>query len=189
MAVVFLLCAGLGWAVHRARVQREAVEAIRRAGGFVEYDVDWDYLYGPGGRMPRWQGWLANVVGVDYFGTVRGVVFAGNGQLGGPPVEHLGSAPRMDWPVLRIKENLMCVFGWALAALAFVLADPAAGGVIPEELVEQRFAVPRNGNMLALPVRIGGKAHPFMVDTGLNLTTFDTSLGLGPPVSLGWLRQ
>ena len=38
MALVLLLGGGLGWVVHCARVQRDAVSAIRRAGGNVFYD-------------------------------------------------------------------------------------------------------------------------------------------------------
>ena len=41
MVLVLVLGGVLGWVVHRARVQREAVAAIKRAGGnpFMDYSV------------------------------------------------------------------------------------------------------------------------------------------------------
>ena len=39
MVVVLVIGGGLGWVMQRARVQREAVAAIRRAGGSVLYDL------------------------------------------------------------------------------------------------------------------------------------------------------
>jgi hypothetical protein len=38
MAGVFVAACTLGWIVHRAQVQRDAVDAVRRAGGVVYYD-------------------------------------------------------------------------------------------------------------------------------------------------------
>jgi Leucine-rich repeat (LRR) protein len=70
--MVFVLVFGgaLGWIVYRARVQRDAVAAIERAGGDVWYD--WQVRDGkvvPNGR-PIWPDWLVNRIGVDYFGAV-----------------------------------------------------------------------------------------------------------------------
>lgn len=67
MISVLAIGGGLGWVVHRERVQREAVEAIRKAGGSVSYS--WQYTDGtylpPGG--PGLPGWLLNALGPDHF--------------------------------------------------------------------------------------------------------------------------
>src|SRR5262249_9079810 len=71
MAFVLVAGGGVGWVVHRARVQREAVAAIRQAGGRVFYD--WEQiptrgLYrdvlrpNPNGR-PGWPKWLVDHLG------------------------------------------------------------------------------------------------------------------------------
>ncbi|MGO9916410.1 MAG: hypothetical protein ACLQIB_17155 [Isosphaeraceae bacterium] len=61
--MVFVLVIGgwLGWVVCRAKVQREAVGAITRAGGAVGYSGD---------DAPRWRQWLVDLFGRDYFETV-----------------------------------------------------------------------------------------------------------------------
>ena len=54
-----------------ARVQRQALAAIRRAGG--NYTYDWQYVGGeflPFTR-PGWPEWLVAWVGDDYFGHVN----------------------------------------------------------------------------------------------------------------------
>ena len=49
MVLVLVFGGGFGWVVHRARVQREAVAAIERAGGAVGYD---ETFLGPSSRVP-----------------------------------------------------------------------------------------------------------------------------------------
>lgn len=41
LVLVLVIGAGLGWIVRAARIQREAVAAITRAGGSVKYDWKW----------------------------------------------------------------------------------------------------------------------------------------------------
>jgi hypothetical protein len=55
--IVLVLVTGgwLGWIVHRARVQREAVVAIERAGGMVWYDWQWKN----GSDIPNGRPWGA----------------------------------------------------------------------------------------------------------------------------------
>jgi internalin A len=70
IVVVLVIGAGLGWIVHVAHVQRDAVAAIKKAGGTVQYD--WESSNGkpvPGGKpwAPRW---LVDLIGVDFFGHV-----------------------------------------------------------------------------------------------------------------------
>src|SRR4051812_18842713 len=71
LVIAVLVIGGwLGWIAHRARVQREAVAAIKRAGGHVYYD--WERNDGkpvPNGK-PRWPRWLVDRLGIDYFGDV-----------------------------------------------------------------------------------------------------------------------
>jgi len=63
----------LGWYVHRVQVQRDAVAAIKKAGGSVAYDWQWgDYnpdIIDSNGK-PRAPKWLARKVGVDYVANV-----------------------------------------------------------------------------------------------------------------------
>ena len=71
MVLVLVLGGGLGWIVHRANVQRRAVEAIVKAGGRVSYD--WQYSDGkmapPTARSP-WPKRLVDALGPDYFDDV-----------------------------------------------------------------------------------------------------------------------
>ena len=73
--IVLVLAVGvlLGWTVRSARIQREAVAAIKNAGGNVTYDWEWNNGKSiPAGR-PWGPQWLANLIGVDYFGHVTTV--------------------------------------------------------------------------------------------------------------------
>ncbi len=79
MAIVLLLSLGLGWIVHRARVQRQAVAAIERVGGRVLYDWQWKDLRSIANGKPRGPRWLVECLGVDYFSDVTGVSFHGSG--------------------------------------------------------------------------------------------------------------
>jgi hypothetical protein len=62
MALVVLVSVSMTWFVHRARVQHEAVAAIKKAGGIISY-------------CPRpWPVSLVDSVGIDYFSDVECVV-------------------------------------------------------------------------------------------------------------------
>src|SRR5438552_3500910 len=67
IVLVLLIGAGLGWIARGARLQRDAVTAIQKAGGSVQYD---------------WEGpkWLAGLIGVDYFGHVVTVAMTKRGS-------------------------------------------------------------------------------------------------------------
>ena len=74
MALVLLIGGEIGWVAHRARVQRDAVVSINKAGGSVLYN--WQFTggttagtYQVGGKpwAPRW---MVDFLGPDYFGTV-----------------------------------------------------------------------------------------------------------------------
>ena len=88
MVAVLVIGGGMGWAVYRARVQRDAVAAIERAGGRVVYAPDWSGI-GPmptgGGRRPPtrglrpWPNWLVDQLGPDLFYDVKKVALPGTG--------------------------------------------------------------------------------------------------------------
>ena len=51
IVIVLVVGAGLGWIVRSARIQRDAVTAIKNAGGWVEYDSElWQKKSKPGGK-------------------------------------------------------------------------------------------------------------------------------------------
>ena len=83
--LVLLIGCWLGWEVHRARVQREAVAAIRRANGHVEYNLNPN-------RSPWWLRWLADRLGIDYVSHVTLVILVGVGPDGpstGAELDHV----------------------------------------------------------------------------------------------------
>jgi hypothetical protein len=79
MVLVLVIGGVIGWTVHRARVQRDAIATIKRAGGSVAYDwqtkvvpgpmID-DLVWNPIGR-PWWPSWLDSLLGPDYFCSAR----------------------------------------------------------------------------------------------------------------------
>ncbi len=73
IVLVLVIAAGCGWIVRQAHAQRDAVAAITKAGGNVLYD--WTWSNGkliPGGK-PWVPHWVAEQIGVDYFGHVTEV--------------------------------------------------------------------------------------------------------------------
>ena len=95
MALVLVLGGGYGWVVHRAQEQRDAVAAIKAAGGDVVYDWQrklMDFRREPGPWAPKW---LVDRIGVDYFGNVVEVFLVGPRIQGAEEalayVEHLRS--------------------------------------------------------------------------------------------------
>jgi hypothetical protein len=104
MTLVLILGAGLGWLVGSARIQREAVAAIRRAGGTVRYD--WEAANGGtvtamGGMVipvkntkPPWPRWMVDRLGIDYFGNVAEVDLFGRGS--DAEVAHIGWLSRLE---------------------------------------------------------------------------------------------
>jgi internalin A len=77
MVLVLIVGAPLGWVIGSAKIQRNAVAAIRRIDGTIVYNWDWnyegDYIDRP--SLPHWQRWLVAHVGEDYVGHVAAVEF------------------------------------------------------------------------------------------------------------------
>ena len=68
----------LGVVVHRAREQREAVEAIEALGGTVAYDWQQEStspFYSPVASQPLGPAWLRRIVGDDFFQNASQVNF------------------------------------------------------------------------------------------------------------------
>src|SRR4051794_15568717 len=73
LAVNLVVSGALGWVIHRARIQRDSVAEIRRAGGLVWYDRPPEVRLPPPeeGLMFRVSIWLEEHVGVDYYKDVN----------------------------------------------------------------------------------------------------------------------
>ena len=80
IVLVMVIGGWLGWIVRAARIQREAVAAIRNAGGHVHYDSGWTENTTGRPRMPSAPDWLLDSLGFDYFAHVDGVAFAKRGS-------------------------------------------------------------------------------------------------------------
>jgi hypothetical protein len=110
--LVLLIGGWLGRVVRSAQVQREAVAAIQRAGGRVEYDWQYDEKghLDPNGK-PWGPKWLVDRVGADCFGNVVRV-FLNNG---GSDAElfHVGHLDRLG--LLDLERS--CVTDAGLAHL------------------------------------------------------------------------
>jgi internalin A len=65
---VLVIGGALGWWLHGVRLQRDAVAAIRRAGGAADYDPVWTSSFAS--REPLTRRWLADQIGVEYVAPV-----------------------------------------------------------------------------------------------------------------------
>jgi hypothetical protein len=98
MLLVLVVGCGLGWLIHRANLQRDAVATIKRAGGQVRYD--WQFKDGrmvangaPGG--PKW---LEQILGPDYFNTVTDLSLTK--QITDSDMEAVANLTKVDTMVL-----------------------------------------------------------------------------------------
>src|SRR5262245_10312561 len=105
MILVLLLGGGLGWTIRGARAQREAVAAIRRAGGSVRYNWEWGNGQPNLVGKPWAPGWLVDRIGIDYFGSVAAVYLDRAIRWGffrdrrdlNPILAHVGRLERLEW--------------------------------------------------------------------------------------------
>jgi internalin A len=101
MVIVLITGGGLGWVVHRARVQRDAVAAIERTGGYVAYD--WQRVQDTVSRdkKPGYPEWIVRLLGMDYFGHVVWVgLFHRGSDL---EMIHVGKLSRLE--ILDLDES------------------------------------------------------------------------------------
>ncbi len=81
------------------------------------------------------------------------------------------------------------------ALMAFLLFAPLellnVAAAAEDDNVVESFEVEGNGDLLLVPVTVGGLVHQFVVDTGCSTTIFHTSLksALGPTGSKTTLAQ
>lgn len=85
MFLVLVMGGWLGWRVHLARLQREAVAAVRRHGGWVHYDYEFVNDKPTPGRQPWGPRWLRQRLGDEYFQEIRSVSFAHDDFRGAKP--------------------------------------------------------------------------------------------------------
>ena len=70
IVIVFLIGGSLGWVTRSARIQREAVAAIRGAGGSITYESEMRTAGVTPAGIAWTRQWLRQFVGVDYFDRV-----------------------------------------------------------------------------------------------------------------------
>ena len=87
--------AGLGWIVRQAHVQRDAVAAVRKAGGTVRYSWAHGNTFPRVGR--RWApGWLVDVIGVDFFDQVFDVNLSGSSRSADTTLAEVGRLSQLQ---------------------------------------------------------------------------------------------
>ena len=99
LALVLVIGGWLGLIVRTGRIQRDAAAAIRRAGGQVWFE--WEYQdgrYYMGELHCPWPKWLVDHVGVDYLGNVIRADLTGRGS--DADLAHIGNLGKLEGLVL-----------------------------------------------------------------------------------------
>src|SRR5262245_59970987 len=94
MILVLAIGGPMGW-VARTRVQREAVAAVLKAGGYVGYNGQrpgTEHVAAAPGPGPRW---LRNLLGIDAFDTVTFVVISAE-RCDDPLMARIGELDRVE---------------------------------------------------------------------------------------------
>ncbi len=99
MAFVLGAALWMGWRVEQARVQKEAIQAIKRHGGWVHFDYEFSYGKIVAGGKPRWPEWLVNAIGEEYFREIRQVSLVYDGTGGN----------RLDNPNVQPCEDVLAI--------------------------------------------------------------------------------
>jgi hypothetical protein len=144
MALVVILGCAFGLVAHRirlARVQRDAVASIERAGGEVGYDFFWEEGISFNNRLvaPKW---MADRIGVDHFGSVKHVIVditslksrvkRGGAFLGDPKL----ADDRMMAQIGRLNALEMLAISGASATNAGLVGDPRESDHVPVGLFD-----------------------------------------------------
>ncbi len=70
IALVLVIGAGMGWLVRSARIQRDAVAAIERAGGHVAYELPLGNGQYIRAYAPFWPRLMVDALGIEYVGQI-----------------------------------------------------------------------------------------------------------------------
>jgi hypothetical protein len=101
MILILMTGGGLGWMIHRVRLQREAVAAIQASGGRVLYNWERKNRNPVPNGKPWWPKWLVDYIGVDYFGDV---IFVELGEKGSDAeMIHIGRLRRLEELYLQVS--------------------------------------------------------------------------------------
>lgn len=93
---VVVIGVGLGWTVRNAHIQRDAVVAIKNAGGSVSYDWERNNRKGTSAGKPCAPPWLVDLIGVDYFGHVTGVAVFSSTPATDATLTRVGHLSRLE---------------------------------------------------------------------------------------------
>ena len=97
LVVLALVIGGwLGWIARSARIQREAVAAIVKAGGTVSYDWEWTNGKSIAEGKPWAPRWLVDLIGVDYFAHVTYVALISAAMEADTAMAHIGRLTRLQ---------------------------------------------------------------------------------------------
>jgi hypothetical protein len=104
MAAVLVIGCGLGWLIHRERVQREAVATLEAAGAAVVYN--WVYCdpTAPGLARSPSRAWAVDALGPDFFGNIVQVYANPEKGFGDEQMVALGRLPHLEWAMLDRSE-------------------------------------------------------------------------------------
>lgn len=99
--VIVSICAlWLGFVSHKARIQRDAVSALRNRGFFVAYDYQMPSLWNPQIQAtPFGPKWLHDQIGDDFFHSVTFVV-SGNSSVSNKDMTHIAAFPELQRIIL-----------------------------------------------------------------------------------------
>jgi hypothetical protein len=91
---------------------------------------------------------------------------------------------------LATCRYLAVVAGLALLNFVAAVQGPRPDKATPQDRVIARFSVANDGDLLLVPVQVGGKCYSFWLDTGTTVTIYDSSLChlLGKPIRREELR-
>ena len=98
LVVITVLCVWLGFKVNAARRQKEAVDAILKAGGTVFYDFQRpaNVVGVPVATEPPGARWLRRLLGDEYFEDVIGVGFSGVKKPTIDVLQQLSRLPKLE---------------------------------------------------------------------------------------------